>query len=218
MRLSPFLYSRTPMKMLIHLWSRLEEVLITLSLALMTLVTFFYVLFNNLYTPFLSLYDRFEWGWAEMIGVFILTLAQEMTWSIALTKVFFGTLIFLGAAYGVRTAGHIGIDVLVKKLQVRTQRHVSLVAVLCCIVYALLIIYASYGWILPLFTAGIEAEDLEIFGLHLWQIALVIPVAYTLVLIRFVELGIAIMRGRQHTLGLADEAGEALKLQEEHPE
>ena len=31
-----------------------------------------------------------------------------MSWSNALTKALFGWLIFLGIAYGVRTAGHLG--------------------------------------------------------------------------------------------------------------
>jgi TRAP-type C4-dicarboxylate transport system, small permease component len=49
------------------------------------------------------------------IGDHLMAYAQEMTWSIALTKALFGWLIFFGIAYGVRTAGHLGVDVLVRR-------------------------------------------------------------------------------------------------------
>ena len=104
------------MNALRRVWDHFEEGFIAFLLAAMTLVTFVYVILNNLYTLFYNLADRWE-GSSELffaIGDSILSMAQSMTWSIALTKALFAWLIFFGLAYGVRTAGHIGVDALVK--------------------------------------------------------------------------------------------------------
>ncbi len=89
---------------------------IAFLLAAMTLVTFVYVVLNNLYTPFYYLSDWLvdnQWpASAEVcvaMGDFFIGLAQEMTWSTALTKAIFAWLIFLGMSYGVRVGGHIGV-------------------------------------------------------------------------------------------------------------
>jgi C4-dicarboxylate transporter DctQ subunit len=105
------------MQSLRQVWEHFEEGMIAFLLAAMTLVTFVYVALNNLYTMFYTLSDK--WAWSSDlfagIGDHLMEYAQEMTWSIALTKALFGWLIFFGISYGVRTAGHLGVDVLVKK-------------------------------------------------------------------------------------------------------
>ena len=90
------------MQALQRLWSRLEEIAIAFLLAAMTLVTFSYVVFNNIYGVFYSLGDSLPFANDAMfaIGDSILYVAQEMTWSVALTKAMFGWLIFVGLAWG----------------------------------------------------------------------------------------------------------------------
>ena len=198
-----------------HLWRRLEEGVIACLLAAMTLVTFVYVILNNLYTLFYSLGDYFGGNEALLaIGDFILDLAQTMTWSIALTKALFAWLIFFGLAYGVRTAGHIGVDALVKLARKPVQRIIGLIACLCCLGYAGLIAVASFDWMSTLFTAGIGAEDLGHYGIKQWHITLIVPFGYTMVFIRFLEIFVRILRNQQTGLGLADEAAEAMKVTE----
>ncbi|WP_339516956.1 TRAP transporter small permease, partial [Pseudomonas sp. RL_15y_Pfl2_60] len=104
------------MNALRRVWDHFEEGFIAFLLGSMTLVTFTYVILNNLYSFFYSWADRWEGGSETLfwIGDHILDMAQSMTWSIALTKALFAWLIFFGLAYGVRTAGHIGVDALVK--------------------------------------------------------------------------------------------------------
>ncbi|NOL49340.1 TRAP transporter small permease [Pelistega europaea] len=208
------------MKSLAFLWDKLEEILIVLSLALMTLVTFIYVVLNNAYQPFLMLADNYESlkPIAEPIALFIMTLAMEMTWSQALTKLFFGALIFLGASYGVRTAGHIGIDILIRKFSPNARRAISILACLLCLAFCALIIYASSGWIGAMYTADIGAEDLQDFNIKVWQIGMIVPIGFAMVFIRFIEVLLRLFRGQQNDLGLADEASDALKLNEEDKE
>ncbi|WP_455229829.1 TRAP transporter small permease [Geopseudomonas aromaticivorans] len=195
-------------------WDRFEEGFIVFLLAAMTLVTFVYVILNNLYTLFYNLAERFE-GASEAlfaIGDAILDLAQAMTWSNALTKALFAWLIFFGLAYGVRTAGHIGVDALVKLASKPVQRFIGLIGCLFCLGYAGLLSVASFEWVKTLFDAAIGAEDLGHFGVMQWHIGLIVPVGFAMVFIRFAEIFVRILRNQQTGLGLADEAAEAVKL------
>lgn len=204
------------MNALRRVWDHFEEGFIAFLLAAMTLVTFTYVILNNLYTVFYELGDRFE-GASELfyaIGDFIIGLAQAMTWSSALTKALFAWLLFFGIGYGVRTAGHIGVDALVKLAPRPVQRMIGIIAVLCCLGYAGLMAAASYDWMMALLTVNIGAEDLGHIGIKQWHIALIVPFGFTLVFIRFLEILVRILRHQQTGLGLADEAADAMKLTE----
>jgi C4-dicarboxylate transporter DctQ subunit len=202
------------MQSLRRVWEHLEEAMIAFLLAAMTLVTFIYVALNNIYTLFYTLSDK----WAVSsdffagIGDHLMGYAQEMTWSVALTKAIFGWLIFFGIAYGVRTAGHLGVDVLVKKTSAPMQRILSIVACVCCLVYAGLFLVASCKWVSALFVAGIGAEDLDRFGIKVSYITVIVPLGFILIIIRYLEILYRLYTHRQKGLGLADEAAEASKL------
>lgn len=204
------------MNALRRIWEHFEEGFIVFLLAAMTLVTFTYVMVNNVYSVFYSLAD--SWPSASepflAIGDSIMGMAQAMTWSIALTKALFAWLIFFGLSYGVRMAGHIGVDALVKLASKPVQRLIGIIACLCCLAYAALLSIASFEWIQTLFTAGIGAEDLGHYGILQWHIGLIVPVGFALVFIRFFEILVRILRNKQTGLGLADEAADVLKLTE----
>ncbi|TWC41543.1 C4-dicarboxylate transporter DctQ subunit [Pseudomonas sp. SJZ079] len=204
------------MNALRRVWDHFEEGFIAFLLAAMTLVTFVYVILNNLYTLFYNLADRWPAASESLfaIGDSILGMAQAMTWSISLTKALFAWLIFFGLAYGVRTAGHIGVDALVKLASKPVQRAIGLIACLACLGYAGLISVASFDWVHTLFIAGIGAEDLGHYGIQQWHITLIVPFGYAMVFIRFLEILVRILRNQQTGLGLADEAAEAMKLTE----
>ncbi|WP_434705015.1 TRAP transporter small permease [Pseudomonas sp. Z1-12] len=197
-------------------WEHFEEAFIAFLLAAMTLVTFVYVVLNNLYAVFYSLGDHWPAASESMfaIGDSVMGMAQAMTWSSSLTKALFGWLIFFGLSYGVRTAGHIGVDALVKLASKPVQRFIGVIACLCCLAYAGLLAVASYEWINTLMIAEIGAEDLGHFGIMQWHIGLIVPVGFALVFIRFAEILVRILMNRQTGLGLADEAAEAIKLTE----
>jgi C4-dicarboxylate transporter DctQ subunit len=204
------------MKALRRIWEHFEEGFIVFLLAAMTLVTFVYVILNNFYSLFYWLADQWPSASAPLfaIGDGIMGMAQAMTWSTALTKALFGWLIFFGLAYGVRTAGHIGVDALVRLTSRSTQKYIGIVACLCCLAYAGLLSIASFEWIQTLMIAGIGAEDLGHFGIMQWHIGLIVPLGFALVFIRFAEILLRILQNRQTGLGLADEAADALKLAE----
>lgn len=204
------------MNALRRFWEHFEEGFIAFLLAAMTLVTFVYVILNNLYTLFYDLADRWE-GASEIllaIGDSIMGAAQAMTWSTALAKALFAWLIFFGLSYGVRTAGHIGVDALVRLTTRPVQRTLGIIACLCCLAYAGLLAMASFEWTQTLFMAGIGAEDLGHYGIQQWHIGLIVPVGFALVFIRYAEIFVRILQNRQTGLGLADEAVDVLKLTE----
>ena len=203
------------MNALRRVWDHFEEGFIAFLLAAMTLVTFVYVILNNFYTLFYSLGDYFGGNETLLaIGDFILDLAQAMTWSNALTKALFAWLIFFGLAYGVRTAGHIGVDALVKLAPRHVQRIIGLIACVVCLGYAGLLSVASFEWMHTLFNANIGAEDLGHVGIKQWHIGMIVPFGFTLMFIRFAEILVRILRNQQTGLGLADEAADAVKLTE----
>src|SRR5690606_31443323 len=187
------------MNALRRVWDHFEEGFIAFLLGAMTLVTFVYVILNNAYTLFYSLADRFPAAedFFFAIGDFIIELAQAMTWSTALTKALFAWLIFFGLAYGVRTAGHIGVDALVKLASRPVQRYISIIACLFCLGYAGLITVASFEWIQALFIANIGAEDLGHVGIKLWHIGMIVPIGFAMVFIRFAEIFVRILRNEQ---------------------
>ncbi|MCD9568656.1 TRAP transporter small permease [Pseudomonas protegens] len=208
------------MQSLRRIWEHLEEGLIALLLATMTLVTFVYVMLNNIYTLFFALADKWAASSAffNALGGATMGLAQDMTWSVALTKAMFGWLIFFGISYGVRTAGHLGVDALVRLTPRPVQRYLALLACLCCLVYAGLFMVASFKWLSAIMAAHIGAEDLDRFGIQVSHIVVIVPIGFALVLIRYLEIFYRIFTRRQFGLGLADEAGEASKLAGSHEE
>ena len=192
------------MNALRRVWDHFEEGFIAFLLGAMTLVTFVYVILNNAYTLFYNLADRFPAAedFFFAIGDFIIGLAQSMTWSNALTKALFGT------------AGHIGVDALVKLAPRHVQRVIGLIACLVCMGYAGLLSVASFEWMHTLFNANIGAEDLGHVGIKQWHIGMIVPFGFTLMFIRFMEILVRILRNQQPGLGLADEAADAVKLTE----
>lgn len=202
------------------IWDRFEEGFIAFLLAAMTLVTFVYVILNNLYTLFYAVGEFFSErfvGVSEFfygIGDVVLDVVQGMTWSNALTKALFAWLIFFGLAYGVRIGGHIGVDALVKLASRPVQRIIAIIACIASLAYAGLLSVASYEWINTLMSASIGADDLGQFGVKQWHIGLIVPIGFSLVFIRFFEILVRILRNEQVGLGLADEAADAMKLTE----
>src|SRR5699024_2679886 len=143
-----------------------------------TLITFIYVMLNNLYSVFYYFGDllaNLSETLSELsfdMGDFILDMAQAMTWSNALTKALFAWLIFFGIAYGVRIGGHIGVDALVKLASPTRQRWIGLIACLACLGYAGFLSIASIEWITTLAHANIGADDLGQYGIKQWYIGL----------------------------------------------
>lgn len=162
---------------------RLEEGLLALLLAAMTLLTFVQVVMRYVFST-------------------------GFTWSLEATTYMFGWMVLLGMSYGVKVGSHIGVDVLVKALPERGRHIAGIIASALCIVYALILLYGSYIYVDTMHTLGVEAEDLPI---ERWILNLALPIGFGLLLWRLIEAAWRILLGRQISFRLADEAKEAIE-------
>jgi len=163
---------------------RLDEWLIAILLAAMTLLTFSQVVMRYVFN-------------------------SGFTWAVEMTTVLFAGMIFIGISYGVRVGAHIGVDALVKLLPNKLRRAVSILAVLLCLVYAGMVIYGSMQYVLKMKEAGIELEDMAI---PMWIVRAILPLGFVLLVLRFLPVLINLITGKSDRLHLADEVEEALKL------
>ena len=100
------------------LLDRLEEWIVIVMLAAMTVLTFVQVVMRYVFN-------------------------SGFTWALELTTVFFAVMIFVGISYGVRVGAHIGVDALVRLMPPALRRTVSIVVVLLCLVYCGIVIFGS---------------------------------------------------------------------------
>jgi C4-dicarboxylate transporter DctQ subunit len=164
----------------------LEEALIALLMAAMTLVTFMQVVARYVFN-------------------------YSFVWALELTGVLFAWLIFIGMYYGVRVGAHIGVDVLVRSLGDRAARIVASVATVLCIVYALIVAWGGYQYVAKMHDVGILMQDMPV---QQWIPRLVIPLGFALLAFRFAQVLWRLASGQEVHL-LVDEAKDALKLKED---
>ena len=162
---------------------RLEEALIGLLLATMTLLTFVQVVLRYVFN-------------------------SGFTWALEATTYMFGWMVLLTISYGVKAGSHIGVDVIVKLLPATGQRIAGIVAGCLSVAYATILLVGSYNYVDTMHTLGVEAEDLPI---ERWILLLALPIGFILLLWRMVEITWRNITGRQAGLKLADEAKEAIE-------
>jgi len=163
---------------------KLDEWLIALLLAAMTLLTFSQVVMRYVFN-------------------------SGFTWAVEFTGILFAFMIFIGISYGVKVGAHIGVDAVVRLLPSGPRRLTSIVAVLLCLVYAGLVIYGSTIYVLKMKSAGIELEDLP---LQIWMVRAILPLGFMFLALRFLQVLWNLLTGKSDRLHLADEVEEALKL------
>lgn len=198
-------------------WQSTEKIVTVLILSAMTFVTFIYTMLNNLYTPFYSLADFLgERGYTSIEGYllnagdFMMDLATAMNWSNRFTAACFAWLIFFCMSYGVRIGGHIGVDALVKLFHRPIQRFLAYIGLGACLLYGGIMLFASLDWVLNFYKIGTFAEDLDRFGVRRWHIAMIVPIGFFLLILRYLEIGYRIITHQQDSLGLADEAKDVI--------
>jgi len=161
----------------------LEEGLIALLLAAMTLLTF-----------------------AQVVARYVFN--YSFVWALELTGVMFAWLIFLGMSYGVRVGAHIGVDAAIRLLGRRAARAVGIVAAGTCIAYAVLVTIGGVRYVRKMYDVGILMQDLPVAQ---WIPRLVLPLGFALLGLRFAWVLWRLLRGDDvHLLG--DEARDALEL------
>ncbi len=177
--------------MFARLINSLEEGVISLLLVALALVIVFEIATRLLAPALIGLGYLPNILWAE-----------ELTLTIAAWMVLFG------ASYGVKVGSHIGADVIVRLLPDRWRRIAGLFAVGLCLVYCALFLYASWEMVKQGFDIGIEMEELPVPE---WVAESILLIGFSMLFVRFAQLGLAIIQGKTMGFHLADEASEALE-------
>jgi C4-dicarboxylate transporter DctQ subunit len=161
---------------------RIESIGLCLLLAVMTLITFVQVVLRYAFN-------------------------DSLHWAVEATSVCFGWLIFLGIGYGIRTGSHIGVEALVRLLKPQAARIVAIAAVVICMAYCVVLGYGGYGYVAKLAKVGVLMQDIPI---ERWIAPVMVPLGMALAFLRFGQVLVRLLQGKQTTLHLGDEAAEAL--------
>ena len=183
---------------------RLEENVIALLLATMTLVSFTQVIARYV----------FNTGWSG---------------ALEFTRILFAWLILFGMSYGVKVGMHLGVDVFIRALPSRLFRVAAVFGAFCTLLYAVLLLKADWlrvfgveakggaiDYWLKMYKIGIGLDDLRYpewvqatFGVQdrvqRWLAYLILPVGLGLLALRSLQALIAIIRGRRETIIAAHE-------------
>lgn len=165
----------------------LEETIIALLMATMTLLVFVEVLM------------RFGFG----IG---------MMWAQELTLHLSAWLVLFGVSYGIKVGAHIGVDALVKTFPPKIRRIIGGVAISSCLFYCSLFIKGSWVYLAKMQKIGIELDDMPI---PKWIAHSILLIGMILIAIRLLILLVGVFKGKNEGFTLADEAKESMHLAEE---
>lgn len=100
---------------------RFEEILISVILGIMTLITFANVVM------------RYGFN-------------KNILWALELTVFLFGWLVLLGASYAIKKGAHLGVDIVVNILPPKPRRTMGLVAVAVCIIFSFMMLKGAWDY------------------------------------------------------------------------
>jgi C4-dicarboxylate transporter DctQ subunit len=153
--------------------ARLEEGLIAVLLAGMTLMTFSQVVARY----------GFDAGWV---------------WSLEATTCMFGALLMVGISYAMRLHAHMNVDAFVNTLPGPLKRAATLLAIALCFAYLGLMIWGALELVNHLRELGTNARDLPV---KRWIIMSMVPAGFVLLSVRLMQVAAEVIRGDRDTLG-----------------
>ncbi|MEO5341692.1 MAG: TRAP transporter small permease [Magnetococcus sp. MYC-9] len=156
---------------MLKILDHLEEGLISLLMGAATLVVFLAVLHRYAsgvpaFYPYLS---RLDSSWAQELCIFMFVWMAKF-----------------GAAYGVRTGIHVGVDLLLQKLEPRRQRPIILLGLGCGVLFTAVIGTLGAHMVWKIAHTQQTSSDLE---LPMWLVYLCIPLGSYLMSFRFFQVG-----------------------------
>jgi len=173
--------------MFIRIINSLEESIIALLLASMTILVFVEVVMRFGFST------GFMWG-------------EELTLHMSAWMVLFGV------SYGIKAGSHIGVDALVKILPPTVRKVVSTIAVIACLAYTGIFMKGAWVYLAKIHMLGIEMEDLPV---PKWIAHSILFIGMVLIAIRLLILLWAIFTGKAEGFALTDEAKDSMHLAEE---
>lgn len=156
--------------MINRILDRLEEWLIATFMGLATLVIFLAVVHR--YS------SSIPWVWQYTRNI-------STSWTQELCIYLFIWMAKFGAAYGVRTGIHVGVDVLVRSLAPAKQKFFVVLSLSCGALFTAIIALLGTKFVHFIYVTGQISPDLE---MPMWIIYLAIPLGSTLMCYRFLQV------------------------------
>jgi C4-dicarboxylate transporter, DctM subunit len=168
----------------------LEEWLIATLIAAATALIFVAVLHR--YGAGVSI-DLSKWAAARGVpfvpeilkAIYLWLAALDISWAQELCIYMFIWMAKFGAAYGVRTGIHVGVDLLVNMLDPGNRRRVILFAIACGAFFTATIALFGLAFVSEMFKTGQQSNDLEA---PMWIVYLAIPLGSGLMCYRFLQV------------------------------
>ena len=173
--------------MFFRILNGIEETIIAVLLAVMTLLVFFEVVL------------RFGFGEGLM-------WAQELTLHLSAWMVLFGV------SYGIKVGSHIGVDALVKIMPAKARRVIGGIAIAACLFYTGLFMKGSWVYLAKMQKIGIELDDMPV---QKWVAHSILLIGMAMIAIRLLMLLWGVCTGKNEGFTLTDEAKESMHLAEE---
>ena len=132
-----------------------------------------------------------------------------ISWSQEVTLYMMAWFVLFGASYGVKVGAHIGVDSFVRIFPKPIRRAMGLLSVTICIAYSIIFMIAAWNYLAKLKQISIEMEDLEV---ERWLSESIIFIGFVLLLYRFIQLFIKILKDEAEGFSHIDEAKESIEL------
>ena len=156
--------------------TRFEQAVITVGFAVATLLLFINVVLRYV----------FDTGWV---------------WVLETVQYLFAWVVLIGAAHGVKSGIHLGIDLLTTRFSPAVQRRLALLALAVCLAFAIPVLWLSVKYTYKVWQWGDLTLDLQI---PQWIPYLAIPVGMSLMTYRLFQVGIKIWRGELLHVGRSE--------------
>lgn len=168
---------------MIRFFHRAEEMLLVFLLSVLTLQVFFE-----------SILRIFGYG--------ALWLEESVGWNAA-------WFVLIGASYGVRTGSHIGLTILVDRINnLSIKKAVALTATFICVLYTSFLLYSAWLYLYTQYHIGFEMEDIP---LPMWVPYSGLILGFLLLLIRFGTVFFNIFFDKISAMTYSDEAKDSLE-------
>jgi C4-dicarboxylate transporter DctQ subunit len=179
--------------------NHLEEWLIAFLIGAATIVIFFAVAHRFLSgVPYIQDYTvRMDVSWAQELCIFMFVWMAKF-----------------GAAYGVRTGIHVGVDVIIRKLTGKPQRMLILFGLLAGALFTGTVATLGANFVWHIGHTDQTSADLEV---PMWIVYLCVPLGSSLMCYRFLQVAWSFMQTGElphhdhtHVEGIEDDAADAL--------
>jgi C4-dicarboxylate transporter DctQ subunit len=190
--------------MLNRILNHIEEWLITFLIAAATVVIF------------LAVVHRFLSGvpWIQDY-----TVKMDVSWAQELCIFMFVWMAKFGAAYGVRTGIHVGVDVIIRKLTGKPQKMLVLFGLFAGALFTGIVASLGANFVWHMSQTDQTSADLEV---PMWIVYLCVPLGSSLMSYRFLQVAFSYMKtgelphhDHSHVEGIEDSAAVAVPSDQE---